>query len=195
MADFQGLIKTLEALGYTAHCFDTAAQAADYLDREIDGQTVGFGGSLTLKEMELYPRLSTHNQVFWHWEGAAKEEAISTDVYVSSVNAMAETGEIINIDGVGNRIASTLFGHHSVYFVVGANKLAPDYDAALWRARNVAAPKNARRLGRKTPCAVTGRCSDCKSPNRVCKALSVLWGKPMNLPVMEILLVKEELGM
>ena len=68
----------------------------------------------------------------------------------------AETGEIINIDGTGNRVASGLYGHEKVYFIVGRNKLAPDYDAALWRARNIAGPKNAQRLQKKTPCAVKG---------------------------------------
>ena len=195
MAHFEALIKTLEDLGYTAHCFDTADQATDYLDSQIDGKTVGFGGSMTLKDIGLYPRLASHNQVFWHWEGNATQEAMSTDVYISSANALAETGEIINIDGAGNRVASTLFGHQSVYFVIGANKLAIDYDAALWRARNIAAPKNAQRLGKKTPCAATGHCHNCKSPDRICKTLNVLWGKPMGLSVMEIVLVKADLGM
>ena len=196
MEDYDKLRAVLEARGYRVQHFDTARQAADYLDREIDGTTVAFGGSVTLKEMDLYPRLSAHNQVLWHWEGGDRVEAASTEVYVSSVNALAETGELVNIDGVGNRVASTLFGHQRIYFVVGSNKLAPDYDAALWRARNVAAPQNARRLGVKTPCALRGdRCYDCRSPERICQALCVLWGKPVGLPLMEIILVEESLGM
>ena len=195
MADLTVLKSTLEELGYTVHCFDTAAQAADHLDREIDGKSVSFGGSMTLKEMGLYPRLSAHNRVIWHWEGGDRWEAASTDVYISSVNALAETGEIINIDASCNRVASTLFGHDSVYLVVGTNKLAPDYDAALWRARNIAAPKNAQRLKLKTPCAVKGdKCYNCKSPDRICRALSVLWCKPATTKHMEILLVNEALG-
>ena len=120
---------------------------------------------------------------------------MDTQVYISSVNGLAETGEIINIDGNGNRVASTLFGHETVYLVVGSNKLAPDYESALWRARNIAAPKNAQRLNRKTPCAVKGdRCYDCSSPDRICRALVVLWGKPNTVKKMEILLVDEALG-
>ncbi len=85
-------------------------------------------------------------------------------MYITSVNGMAETGELINIDGNGNRVASSLYGHKKVWFIVGRNKLAPTYEEALWRTRNIAAPKNAQRLGRKTPCAVHGdRCYDCKS--------------------------------
>ena len=196
MADLEKLRETLTARGYQVQCFDTAQQAADYLDGELDGTTVAFGGSMTLTEMGLYPRLSAHNQVIWHWEGGSTQDAMSVQVYISSVNGLAETGEIINIDGTGNRVASTLFGHQRVCLVVGVNKIAPDYDAALWRARNIAAPKNAQRLGAKTPCAVKGdRCYDCKSPGRICRALTVLWEKPKGIPVMEILLVNQPLGL
>ena len=195
MTDLKKLSGTLEELGYTVRCFDTAAQAADYLDRQIDGRTVSFGGSVTLQEMGLYPRLSAHNQVVWHWEGGSLADAMTTDVYISSVNGLAETGEIINIDGTGNRVASTLFGHQTVYLVVGRNKIAPDYESALWRARNIAAPKNAQRLKRKTPCAAKGdRCYNCQSPERICKALTVLWGKPGGVERMELILVDQELG-
>ena len=195
MTDLKKLTGTLEELGYTVRCFDTADQAAEYLDRQIDGRTVSFGGSVTLQEMGLYPRLSAHNQVVWHWEGGSLAEAMTTDVYISSVNGLAETGEIINIDGTCNRVASTLFGHQTVYLVVGRNKIAPDYESALWRARNIAAPKNAQRLKRKTPCAVKGdRCYNCKSPERICKALTVLWGKPGGVEHMELILVDQELG-
>ena len=195
MADWNKLCATLESRGYRVRRFATAREAADYLDAQIDGKTVAFGGSVTLKEMGLYSRLSAHNQVVWHWEGDQKEAAVSTDVYISSVNALAETGELVNIDGAGNRVASTVYGHQAVYFVVGSNKIVPDYDSALWRARNIAAPKNAQRMGLKTPCAVRGdRCYDCKSPDRICQVLTVLWGKPMTLPLMEVILVDEALG-
>ena len=79
--------------------------------------------------------------------------------------------------------------------MVGSNKIAPDYDSALWRARNIASPKNAQRLGRKTPCAVKGdRCYDCQSPERICRALAVLWAKPTGIDQMEVILVDQELG-
>ena len=129
---------------------------------------MGLGGSGTLNAMGIYERLETHNTVFWHWKQPADEArraAMQTQVYLTSANALAETGEIINIDGVGNRLAGTLFGHEKVYFVIGRNKLAPDYEKAVWRARNVAGPHRAQQLGKKTPCAVKAdRCYDCKSP-------------------------------
>ena len=196
MADIERLRKNLEDRGIQSSYFATAQEAADYLDRQIDGTTVGVGGSMTVKAMGLYPRLSAHNQVVWHWEGGSLEEAAQTEVYVTSANGVAETGELVNIDGNCNRIASSVYGHKRVYFVVGINKIEPDYDRALWRARNVAAPKNAQRLGRKTPCAVRGdRCYDCKSPERICRGLSVIWGRPTPVETMEVVLIGEELGM
>ncbi len=195
MTDWTKLTENLEQRGFTVRSFATAKEAADYLDREIDGVSVGFGGSMTVQEMGLYPRLAAHNDAVWHWDQAGLEQAAVTDVYISSVNGLAETGEIINIDGTGNRVASTLFGHKRVYFVVGRNKIAPDYDKALWRARNIASPKNAQRIGVKTPCAVKGdKCYDCKSPQRICRALVVLWEKPKSTETMEIILIDEELG-
>ena len=195
MIDWNKLTENLERRGYQVRRFATAREAADYLDGQIDQTTVSMGGSMTIKELDLYDRLASHNWAVWHWEGGSLEEAAQTQVYLSSVNGLAETGELINIDGTGNRVASTVFGHRRVYFVVGSNKIAPDYDAALWRARNIASPKNAQRLGKKTPCAVKGdRCYDCQSPERICRALTVLWEKPQGIEHMEIVLVEQELG-
>ena len=195
MTDWTKLTKNLEQRGFTPKVFATKEEAADYLDSQIDGTSVAFGGSMTVQEMGLYPRLAAHNNALWHWDQAGLEQAASTDVYICSVNGLAETGELINIDGTGNRAASTLFGHKKVYFVVGKNKIAPDYDKALWRARNIAAPKNARRIGAKTPCAVKAdRCYDCKSPQRICRGLVVLWEKSKSSDIMEVILIDQELG-
>ena len=194
---FDTVKKNLEARGFSVRTFATAAEAAAYLNEAIDGKTVGFGGSVTLQDMGLYELLGSHNEVHWHWVNGQEERktAMGTQVYLSSANGLAETGEIINIDGSGNRVASTLYGHEKVYLVIGRNKLAPTYDEALWRARKIASPKNAQRLGRKTPCAVKGdRCYDCKSPDRICRGLVVLWGAMMGMET-EVILVDEDLGM
>ncbi len=199
--DFTLLKENLTALGYTVNCFETASDAVSYLNAAIDKQTVGFAGSMTLGQMGLYESLSTHNQVFWHLrtpEGKTgdqvRAQAGAAAVYISSVNGISENGEIVNIDGNCNRVASIFYGHKKVYLVVGENKIAKDYESALYRARNIAAPLNAKRLGVKTPCAVKGdRCYDCKSPERICRGLSVLWGKPMT-GEFEVLLIHENLG-
>lgn len=198
---FDMVKKNLEANGFAVSCFENAAEAVAYLNGVIDRTTVGIGGSMTVEEMGLYEPLASHNQVFWHQrmpEGKTGPEvraaANAAAVYITSVNGLAETGEIINIDGMGNRVSSMLYGHEKVYLVVGENKLAKDYDSALWRARNVAAPLNARRLGRKTPCAVRAdRCYNCKSPERICRELAVLWSKPLGGEY-EVILIGEKLG-
>lgn len=193
---FEAVKKNLEARGFQVRVFATGAEAAAYLDGAIDGVSVGIGGSVTVQELGLYDKLAAHNEMHWHWAGGPEERtaAMQTQVYITSANGLAETGEIINIDGSGNRVAATLYGHQKVYFIIGRNKLAPTYDEALWRARNIAAPKNAQRLGRQTPCAVRGdRCYDCKSPDRICRGLVVLWG-PMREMETEIVLVDEDLG-
>ena len=198
MENFDTVKKNLEDRGYAVRVFSTGAEAAAYLDGVIDGRTVGFGGSMTLEQLGLYDALGRHNTVVWHWKqeaGPARREAMQTDIYLTSANGLAETGEILNIDGIGNRVAATLFGHEKVYFVIGRNKVVPTYEEALWRARNIASPQNARRLGKKTPCAVKGdRCYDCKSPERICRGLVTLWGPMMGMET-EILLVDEDLGL
>ena len=199
--NFDLLKKNLLSLGYTVSCFDTAIKATDYINSQIDNQTVGFGGSMTLEEIGLYEILSKHNKVFWHHripEGKTSKEvrleANAASIYISSVNGIAESGEIINIDGNCNRVASIFYGHKKVYLIVGENKIEKDYDSALYRARNIAAPLNAKRLGVKTPCAIKAdRCYNCKSPERICRGLSVLWEKPMT-GEFEVILIHENLG-
>lgn len=196
MADLKKAAENLKARGFSVQTFQTAEEAAAYLNGAIDGKTVGFGGSVTLRDMGLYESLSTHNSVYWHWQGTpiSTGEAEKAQVYLSSVNGLDEEGDLINIDGNGNRAASMLYGHEKLYLVVGRNKLAGTYDEALWRARNIAAPKNAQRLQTKTPCAMNGdRCYDCKSPARICRGLAVLW-RPISGMETEIVLIDQDLG-
>ncbi len=198
---FNKVQKNLTYLGYTVSVFETAAEAAEYLNKEIDGKSVGIGGSVTVGQMGLRDSLATHNEVYTHLPSMTKEEnlearkkAAEADIYISSVNGLSEDGEIINIDGNCNRVSATLYGHDKVYLVVGKNKLAPDYESALWRARNIAAPLNAKRLGRKTPCAEKGdKCYNCHSPERICRGLCVFWEAPSGCKY-EVVLVNENLG-
>lgn len=195
MADLERTAEALRQRGYTVTRFADAARASDYLNGTLDGKTIGFGGSMTLEALDLWERLRTHNTVYSHLHGFPMgPEAAGAQVYITSANGLAETGEIINIDGYGNRIAGTLFGHEKVIFVIGSNKVAPDYDSALWRARNIAGPKNAQRKQMKTPCAARAdRCYNCKSPDRICRGLAVLWGPMLGMET-EVVLVDEELG-
>lgn len=198
--DFTNVKKALERKGFQVSVFETAAEAAVYLDKQIDGTTVSFGGSMTLKEMGMFEKLSTHNEMVDHWhvpEGADPNEnrikAMTTETYVSSVNGLAETGEIINIDGTGNRVAGTIFGHSRLFLVVGYNKIAPTCEEAIWRARNIAAPLNSKRLNRKTPCVADGKCHDCDSPECICNVMSI-HRHPARGTATEVILINEQLG-
>jgi len=196
---FETVKKNLEANGFTVSVFATGEEAAAYLNREIDGVTVGMSGSVTMGQLGLKESLSTHNVLYNHGftpcdSGQVQQLAAVADVYLLSANGLAETGELVNIDGTGNRVASSLYGHRKVYFVIGKNKLAPDLHSALNRARNIAAPKNAQRLGVKTPCAAKGdRCYDCDSPERICRGLVVHY-RPMKGMETEVVLIDRELG-
>lgn len=199
--DFTILKSNLEDKGYKVSIFENKEKASEYLDNQIDEKSVGFGGSATLHEMGLFEKLNSHNTVFWHDEKPDNLSIMETrtiaaraEIYISSVNGISENGEIINIDNTGNRVAAISYGPEKVYLVIGSNKIAKDYDSALFRARNIAGPLNAKRLNRKTPCAINGdKCYDCKSEDRICRNLSVLWTKPTGAQY-EIILIDENLG-
>ena len=195
--DVEKTIRNLKLRGYGVRHFATGEEAAAYLDAQIDGTTVGIGGCMTAKELGLYDRLAAHNEVFWHWIVPGQEtieKANAAAVYISSANAMTEGGEILNIDGNGNRLAGQVYGRKRLFIVAGTNKICPDFESALSRARNVAATRNALRFeAKKTPCKLDGKCHDCRSADRICNALLVLWA-PMGGMTSEIILIDEELG-
>lgn len=195
MANIEKTVRNLKSRGFEARVFETGAEAADYLCTALSGEEIAFGGSMTLAELGLFERLSEKNKVYWHWRDSQAEGLASAPVYLTSANAIAETGEIINIDGSGNRVTGTLYGRKKVFFIVGINKIAEDFDSALWRARNIAAPLNARRLNKNTPCAYNElKCHDCSSPERICRGLVVLWNKMHGVDKAEVLIVNESLG-
>ena len=196
------VMEALEKNGYSVHYCSSGKEAADYLDSNLDGRVIGFGDSATMSKMKLYEKLSAHNMVYDPNQSKdndafleTAQKCLTTDIYLTSVNAMSETGELVNIDGTGNRIAGSLFGHKKVYFVVSTNKIEPTLEKAIWRARNIAAPKNAMRYNLKTPCAVKGdHCYDCSSPDRICNALTIYMKKMNDIEEVEIVLIDEELG-
>ena len=191
--------KTLERNGFAVRIFPTAKDAAAAIAGELHGKTIGFGGSVTLEQMGLFELLSKDNTVWWHWRqdpALAHRESAGAEVYFTSANAIAETGEIINIDGTGNRVAATFFGHETLYIVAGSNKIAPDLPSAMDRARNIASPLNARRLNRQTPCALSEpmRCHDCRSPERICNGFSIFPRPMRGIGKTHVILIDEALG-
>lgn len=151
------------------------------------------GGSMTMKQLGFPENFADSTDAHWHWidKGVYCQ---TPDVYLSSANGLSETGEIVNIDGKCNRVAATLFGPKRCIFVCGVNKLRPDLQSAIERARNIAAPLNAKRLNKKTPCAVDDRCHNCKSPERICRAMVIHMGAPSGFESCEVVLIGEKLG-
>lgn len=195
------LKSNLEKKGYAVKVFENKGTAANYMNSQIDGKTVGIGGSATVSQMGLFEMLSTHNTVVWHDRlpenmtvPEARLAAARSEIYISSVNGISERGEIINIDNTGNRVAAITYGPKKVYLIIGINKIAESLEAAIHRARNIAAPLNAQRLKRKTPCAIKAdKCYNCNSSERICRNLSVFWDKPTGAEY-EIILINENLG-
>jgi len=198
---YKEMIKVLEHKGYKVTFFETSVKAIDYIVKSVRGVTIGFGDSKTLASINLKIHLAKHNVVIdpgscsdSEFDETAKETLL-TDVFFTSVNGAAETGELVNIDGTGNRVAGSLFGHKKVYFVFGTNKITPTLEEAIWRARNIAAPQNAKRLGLRTPCAVKGdRCYNCSSPDRICNTLNIYLKKMQGVEG-EIIIIDEILGL
>ncbi|MBR4472029.1 MAG: lactate utilization protein [Oscillospiraceae bacterium] len=197
MMDLEKTVSNLKSRGFGVSCFLTAEEAVDYLSGQISGVSVGIGGSKTVDQIGLYDRLCENNEVFWHWKNSApdtRQKANAADIYISSANAISEDGEILNIDGMGNRLAGQIWGHKKVYIVSGTNKICPDFESALFRARNIAAVENCKRFANNQPCQIDGKCHDCRVPSRVCRALLVLWEPMMGMET-EIVLIDQELGM
>lgn len=206
--DIEKTIRNLEKNRFTVKLFKTDTEAADYLDSRIDGKTVGFGDSKTLINMNLYDKLAVHNTVYdpnrsTDNDGflAVAKKCLTTEVYLTSVNAMSETGEMVNIDGTGNRIAGSLFGHDKVYFVVSTKKIEATLEDAFRRARNIAGPMNAKKYELNTPCVIYGnkvgeytKCFDCRSPERICNAFTVYARKLNDIDEVEVILIDQPMG-
>ena len=190
-------IRNLRMRGFSAQYFATGEEAVSYLCKQVQNTSVGIGGSKSVEQLGLYEKLSGNNRVYWHWKEPGPEtldKANHASVYICSVNAMTEGGELLNIDGRGNRLAGSCFGRKKVYYLVGRNKLCPDFEAALYRARNTAAVENCKRFPNKPPCQSDGKCHDCRHPDRICRALLVTWMPMMDMET-EVILIDEDLGM
>jgi len=198
--------KTIEKL--VAHEFNaiyvkTKEEAIEEIWKHIvPNAKVGVGGSITIRELGILDQLKAKGNIIYdHWTpGLSKEESfqirkdqITSNLFLSSVNAITMNGELVNIDGAGNRVNGTIFGPGKVIVVAGYNKIVEDVQEAIKRTKNVAAPMNAKRANLGVPCAKLGRCVDCNSPNRICRVVVIHERKPMLTNIL-IILVGEELG-
>ena len=196
-------ISKLEAHDFKALYVRTKEDAAQEIWKHLTPKIrIGAAGSVTIRSLGILDKLEAQGYtVHDHWKPGLTKEAqlevrklqTTADVFLGSVNAITMNGELVNIDAAGNRIASTIFGPKKVIFVAGYQKLTEDIQEAIKRAKNVAAPQNARRLNVDVPCAKVGRCVDCNSPNRICRALVIHERKPSLIDIL-VIIVGEELG-
>jgi len=157
--------------GYYARTKEEALRTALKLIPE--GSSISMGGAMSVHEIGLSEAVKTDKYSFIDRDATEDKRAAmlagyDADIFLSSCNAMTEDGILINIDGNANRVSCIAQGPKKVIFIVGMNKVCIDVDAALKRARNVAAPINAQRFGLSTPCTKTGSCMNCKSPDTIC---------------------------
>lgn len=157
--------------GFYAKDKDAALKKA--LELIPEGSSIAMGGCMSAHEIGLIEALKTDKYDFLDRDAAADKRAAmlaayDADVFLSSANAMTEDGILVNIDGNSNRVSAIAQGPKQVLFIIGMNKVCDDLEGAMKRARNVAAPINAQRFGLSTPCAATGSCMDCKSPDTIC---------------------------
>ena len=187
--------------GFTVHHAATAKEAADIaLNLIPEGASVGFGGSVTMRDMNLYETLqAAGHPVHWHWKNDEPKPAVfanaaNADVYLTSTNAITADGCLVNIDGTGNRVGAMIAGPKEVIVIAGANKLVDGgIPQAIARIKREACPQNARRLGLQTPCGLNGKCDPAACEKGMCNVTSVI-ERPVGGHKITIILVDEEAG-
>lgn len=171
------LVKAMKKRQFDAYYCSTAEEAVEKVLELIPaGNVVSWGGVATVDQLGIKDRLRQRNQPLIDRDTAKTpdermdmlRQALTCDTFLMSSNAISEDGQLVNIDGMGNRVAALCFGPKQVIVVAGMNKVAGDLDSAMSRARHIAAPANVQRFDVKTPCAVTGQCGNCTSPDCIC---------------------------
>ena len=200
----QVIIQNLEKRRMAGSYAATAAQALEEVLAMIPpGATIFRCGSVTATAMGLWGRIAARPEIKLldpFQPGLSPEESMAVrrqgllaDLMIASCNAITLDGRLVNLDGAGNRVAAMMFGPAKVILITGMNKVAPDLDSAMSRVKHYAAPVNAIRAGRDTPCAADGLCRDCRSPERVCNLWSIIEGQRIKGRI-HVKLVGENLG-
>lgn len=189
-------LKSRRMNGYYAASKEEALAKA--LELIPEGSTINMGGCMSAREIGLFDALKAGNYNFVDRDEAedrraAMIAAFEADVFLASANAITEDGVMVNIDGAANRVAALAFGPRKLVMVVGMNKVCPDVDTAIKRARNVAAPINAQRFRLTTPCSKTGACADCKSADSICCQM-LITRFAMDEDRVHVILVNDALG-
>ncbi|NVM01448.1 MAG: lactate utilization protein [Candidatus Helarchaeota archaeon] len=202
----QRAIEALKKHHFKVKFFPTKEEAVEWLMSKIPADsTVGVGGSYTLIQTGIIEKLSNRTDITFYnrWklgidgkeERNTRYQNLSADIFITGSNALTLDGKLVNVDGMGNRIAAMIFGPKKVFFVVGKNKIVKDVDAAIQRIHNLTAPKNAARYSMDLPCTRTGLCAweECNEPQRICN-FTLIIERPFNTRRMNIILIGEDLG-
>ena len=195
------IIKELEKRNMEGFFCENSKEAVETVLSMIpEGSTISWGGSETIKECGLMDAIREGNYNLLDRSVVAPEDyreffgkVVMSDAFLMSSNAITVNGELVNIDGVSNRLACLLHGPQHVFVIVGMNKLVSDVPAAIGRIRNIACPANTLRLNRNTPCALTGKCGDCYSPDSICSQI-VITRRTSQPKRIKVILVAENLG-
>lgn len=197
------LIKAMKKRQFDAYYCSTAEEAVEKVLELIPaGDVVSWGGVATVDQLGIKDRLRQRNQPLIDRDTAKTpdermdmlRQALTCDTFLMSSNAISEDGQLVNIDGMGNRVAAMCYGPRQVVVIAGMNKVLGTLDDAIARARNIAAPANAQRFGIKTPCGLTGQCGDCTSPDCICSYVVVTRNSMVHERI-KVILVGEDLGL
>jgi L-lactate utilization protein LutB len=196
-------IEALKKNFFDARFAQNSDEAAEMIMRFVSpGMKIGFGGSMTVRSLDMQAKVEAAGAVVLDHNkpGLDAEERLqilrsqlTCDLFISSVNALTMKGEILNIDGNGNRVAALTFGPRKTVVIVGANKLVADETEGWERIHAYAAPMNNKRLNKENPCTKAGQCMDCDNPTRICRAYQVLRRKP-SLSDFTVIIVGDNLG-
>ncbi len=203
----QDLKKVLEGNNFEVFLAESACEAKDVVLNEIlpkaGAKTVSWGGSLTFTSSGLYEviRDNTDLEVLDTFDkkisdnekSELRKKALLVDIFITGTNAITETGKLVNLDMIGNRVAAITFGPKAVVIMAGRNKIVPDIEHAMLRIKNYTAPVNTMRLDKKTPCIKTSYCEDCKSPERICNTWTIT-EKSFPKGRVKIVLINEDMG-
>jgi len=186
--DLTNTAKALEKRGFEVYvCKDSASAVDRVMELVAPTRSVAWGGSETLKQLGVRDLIAEAGKSF----PSLYNEA---DCFLLSANALTADGRIVNIDGTGNRVSASIYGPGAVIFVIGRNKIVEGgIDEAIARIKRCACPPNCRRLGKSTPCASTGVCADCSSPDRICKVTAIFDRRPTGTPT-TVYVVNADLG-
>ncbi len=193
-------IKALDSHNIKGYRISSREEMFEVLETLIpENSSVGYGGSMSLEQAGVIDWLRWNSKIELYDRARVDDadecmrKCLTSDVFLCSTNAISEDGWLYNIDGRGNRVSAMIYGPKSVIVVVGMNKLVKNLDEAKKRARNIAAPANSIRLDKDTPCAKTGSCADCKSPERICSNF-VAMGPQLEKNRIKVLILEENLG-